>query len=229
MNSGQWHKAEILHSIGCRMVCQLNGHILQTNTPKNTHLRKLFWLMYTIDKDLSLLSGHPPQLTRQYCDINTDTGCDTLLLGMSTMDMRLSLFKGEVCDMLWSSRSRSCTESQTLLNIRHADDQLEEWRASQPEDLRPRLSISAGHPLPWARMDPGRRNTLVHLQLVYHLILSTIHATVRRTGAATADESLPDDLHNVVHSSVDITLEAGRSTLCFLREVIAVLKEDAFQ
>ncbi|EEY20274.1 C6 zinc finger domain-containing protein [Verticillium alfalfae VaMs.102] len=51
---------------------------------------------------------------------------------------------------------------------------------------------------------------------------------LRRSGTAKGDESLPEDLHKVVHSSVDISLEAGRSTLIFLKASVDVLEEGAF-
>jgi hypothetical protein len=69
----------------------------------------------------------------------------------------------------------------------------------------------------------------INLQLEYHYTLTVIHATVRRCGAALIEgEDMPGDLHRVAHSSSDLTLEAGRATIMFLRAPIDRLREEAF-
>ncbi|EGX96052.1 hypothetical protein CCM_00707 [Cordyceps militaris CM01] len=48
---------------------------------------------------------------------------------------------------------------------------------------------------------------------------------VRKCGASNEETALPEDLHSVVHSSVDLSLEAARSTLRFLRFPLRVSLE----
>ncbi|KAF5662031.1 C6 zinc finger domain-containing protein [Fusarium circinatum] len=73
--------------------------------------------------------------------------------------------------------------------------------------------------------------TLPHdwARLEYKYLTTVIHTAVRRCGATyTVDESLPDDLHNVYHSSSDISLEASRTTLQIFKSHIDILQEDMF-
>ncbi|RFN45493.1 hypothetical protein FIE12Z_10255 [Fusarium flagelliforme] len=56
----------------------------------------------------------------------------------------------------------------------------------------------------------------------------SIQDAIRRCGAAYAtDESLPDGLHSVYHSSSDLTLEASRTTLRMFKEE-NLLEQDVF-
>lgn len=69
----------------------------------------------------------------------------------------------------------------------------------------------------------------VYLQLEYLYLMVVVHMTVRRFRAASADISnIAEDRHRLIHSSVDISLEASRSILGYLKSMINVLSEGAF-
>lgn len=207
------------------------------------HARALFWLCYVWDKDISLRSGRPPLLIGDYCDLsppetsgmlamtssNTDSACELLayhLLG----DPYLSKIKEDAYRLLYSTRAFRTSDSQLIQNIRQLDDELERWRLSIPLQTRPRLSIPPSRPLLSHDTSTGQKIRYIDLQLEYHYTLTAIHTPVRRCGGGTSEnERLPDDLHSVVHSSIDISLEASRSTLLFLKEPIDLLEEEALR
>ncbi|SPO07034.1 uncharacterized protein DNG_09728 [Cephalotrichum gorgonifer] len=139
------------------------------------------------------------------------------------------MIKEKTCRLLYSPRALRISDSQLLLNIRQLDHELEQWRRSIPVSIRPRLTIRSDQPLPSPDISTSQIMQHIKLQLDYHYTLTVIHTAVRRCGPTNEDESLPEDLHSVVHSSIDLSLEAGRSTLFFLRAAMDILEEEAFR
>jgi hypothetical protein len=243
------------------MICELNGHSYQTVRRteiehslferRRDHTRKLFWLCYLADKDLALLSGLPPILANEYCDIGTseeylshdiflhvlNEAVDVDDIGTIAWDRvipflpgdpRLGLLKEKIFRLLYSSSALKIIDSELLTRIRHLDDELEGWRLSIPHVLRPKLSIFPNQGLPSTCAFSSYLRS-VQLQLEYHYLLTVIHTPVRRFGAAQdAETSPPEELHSVMHSSIDLSLEASRSTLRLLNEPIAMLKQETF-
>ncbi|RFU78136.1 fungal specific transcription factor [Trichoderma arundinaceum] len=255
--AGQYNSAQALHSTACRMLCELNGHLHQPINHsrfehsllerRRSHTRKLFWLCYMTDKDLSLSSGLPPILANEYCDLagaeeylNHDNflhapneaiedfhaiAWDRVIPFLSG-DTHLGMLKEKIFRLLYSPSALKILDSELLNRIRRLDDDLESWRLSLPVALRPKLSIN--HDLPSTHTFSGYLRS-VQLQLEYHYLLTVIHTPVRRFGAAqNAEASPPEELHSVMHSSIDLSLEASRSTLNLLNEPIAMLKQESF-
>ncbi|KAL7913386.1 hypothetical protein GGI35DRAFT_206739 [Trichoderma velutinum] len=256
---GQYSSTEALHSIACRMICELDGHLQHPMDRvhshfgrRQDHIRKLFWLCYISDKDLALLSGLPPILATEYCDIrvldkqylnhdiflqsssdtadsdNIDTIAWNRAIPFLPGDSHLGVLKERIFRLLYSPSALEIIDSELLTRIRQLDDELESWRLSVASALRPKLSISSGHGVPSATNFLTYLRS-VQLQLEYHYLLTIIHTPVRRFGAAQgAETSPPEDLHSAMHSSIDLSLEASRSTLNLLNEPIAMLKRKVF-
>ncbi|CRK17374.1 hypothetical protein BN1723_002931 [Verticillium longisporum] len=250
-SSGQWRSYSSLNLHACRIVCDLGGHHSRPamyasiddllDEERYHYIRELFWLCYLADKDVSFRSGRPPLLTETYCDLALPKGLEAWdsaenpsihLMMESTFrlpsDPRLGMIKEKTCRLLYSAQAFGMSDSQLLVHIRQLDDELEQWRVSVPAPLRPRLSVPSSRPLLPPHASMSQNAQYINLQLDYHYTLVMIHTSVRRSGTAKEDESLPEDLHKVVHSSVDISLEAGRSTLIFLKASVDVLEEGAF-
>lgn len=206
----------------------------------------IFWLCYTLDKDLSLHTGVPPLLIDEFCDLALPQDClgnriDLLSLTTSvdtdqtdyahTMppfprDVRLGQIKERVCRLLYSPQAFKDFDSQVLLNIRHLDDQIENWRLSIQPPQRPALISSSIINSLGSR---AKDMCYVYLQLEYLYLMVVIHMTVRRFRAASTDISnMAEDRHRLIHSSVDISLEASRSILGCLKAMINTLSEGAF-
>ncbi|KAM5372492.1 hypothetical protein ACJZ2D_007530 [Fusarium nematophilum] len=257
--TGQWENATTLHSITCSLVCGLGGHFYQPMRPydpaisyrerQSRHIRTLFWLCYIFDKDISLRSGLPPLLTEDYCDLtlpenyasrydhlspiqDDDSNAKSTYEGMIPHlpgDLGLSHIKEKACRLLYSPKAFNMADSQLLLHIRQLDDELECWRLSIPLEFRPKLSISPTCPLLSSEVNIPQRMRWTNLQLEYHYVMTAIHTSVRRCGAAYAEAGdLPDDLHQVFHSSSDLSLEASRSTLFLLKSPVCMLEKEVF-
>ncbi|KAF4435111.1 transcriptional regulatory [Fusarium acutatum] len=251
---GQWSAAAELHPYACRAIYDLKGHI--THPPiangfdiavdrRHRHIRNLFWLCYILDKDIAIRYGRPPGLTRDYCDLtlpddwarvyHAPTG--TTQGGMffqddaifSSQDLCLSQIKERICLFLCSLDNSKLSDGAILGQVRQLDGDLETWRSSIPTPYRPKWSLSSEQPLVLPQMSFAQRISCCHLQLEYNYLTTVIHTAVRRCGAVYAvDDKLPEDLHNVYHSSSDISLEASRTTLHVFKSHIGILQEDMF-
>lgn len=255
MFKGYWKGAAYFNSIACRMVCSLRGHIhtspqaeceMTVSDRKTKHTRKLFWLCYMLDKDISLRTGSPPLLIETYCDLTIPASiqCSTNfptrngspeptnsvsgpLASSFPGDTHLSQIKEEVCRQLFSAHALTDNDDQLLFHIRQLDDEIERWRISIPSDVRPALFVSQN-----SFTDPAEGNLplvlrRMSLQLEYHHLVTIIHTAVRRCTPADANE--PEDLHAVVHSSFDLSLEASRSTLSCLKFLLGIIAEQSFR
>ncbi|KAH8660340.1 hypothetical protein BX600DRAFT_56137 [Xylariales sp. PMI_506] len=213
-------------------------------------IRTLFWLCYMSDKDISLRSGHPPLLNEDYCDLTPpddyaiyyrhslegerEAGIGDFLDDWNPIihlpgDPLLGHVKEKAFRLLYSPRAFKITDSELLLRIRHLDDELESWRESIPSSFRPKLSILSTSALLTGGIMSPRMRRCIDLQLEYHYTLTFIHSTVRRCGAASAAAGdVPEDLHSVLHSSTDLSLEASRSTLSLLAASVNSWAGEAF-
>jgi hypothetical protein len=139
-------------------------------------------------------------------------------------DLQLSVLKENICLFLCSLANPNLQDGTILCHMRQLDLDLETWRQSIPLAFRPKLSPSPDKP----QMSSLHKRRRIHLQLEYNCLTTIIHTAIRRCGAAYAtDESLPDGLHSVYHSSSDLTLEASRTTLSMFKEEY-LLEQDVF-
>ncbi len=249
---------QCFHAVACRMICELGGHNycpralfgadVSWSERQDYHIRKLFWLCYMLDKDVSLRCGHPPILTEDHCDLTplhdpmygylpeagSTANIDLLDCREPTWDLprdpTLTRLKEKTCRTLYSPEAFRATDSQLIHRIRQLDEELESWRLSVPSEFRPKLSVPSDIQLPVSSdMAMPMRIRQINLQLEYHNLLTVIHTTVRRCGADTPEaDGIAEDLYGVVHSSIDLALEASRSTLEFLKACIPSIAEEAF-
>ncbi|KID69033.1 Transcription factor, fungi, partial [Metarhizium brunneum ARSEF 3297] len=240
--TGQYDAAGALLPTACRMVCTLDGHMKHPTPSKaapdmrREHIRNLFWTCYIADKDMSLITGQPPLLADEYMDLGDaecsspaqeldeviDSSVACKLLAFATGDRRLGLLKAKVFRVLYSPTALHITDSELLTRIRRLDDELENWRVNTYPLLRPKLGIarsSSGY----GSVQPCLR--AAHLQLEYNYLLTMVHSVVRRFGVAhDPDAGLPEDIHRVMHSSIDLALGAARNTIHAISEPVTVLK-----
>jgi hypothetical protein len=178
-------------------------------------------MCYCYDKDISLRTDEPPLLTSDHCDVT-----ESEEFSNQSRDTNLAKIKENAIRLLCSPRAFKYTESELLAHVRQLDDELEEWRLSVEPPYRPRLSIlsDSSFSLPSA-MSLENRTYFINLQLDYLFTIINIHTLVRKCG--DLEENLPDDLHSVVHSSADLSIEASRSIFRILDTVVDFWKEDS--
>lgn len=245
--TGNLRTANYYSSVAARMVYMLGGHTYpgpmnsfsaspaeQLEYRKKWHLRNLFWLCYTIEKDVALRTGQPQVLSDENCDLTLPPGYVEQLyisLGihhhsrelpdhpMFPVDLRLSIIKSRAYSALYSFRGLQKTDAELLKEIRELDDELERWRMSVPPEWRPTLSFS--HETP----DPNVNMHSVMLRLNYHLCMTMIHQASSRCKSWVQGQG---GMIEGVSSSLALSVEASRSTLLYLESAEHVLVDGVF-
>jgi hypothetical protein len=252
--SGQIALCAVYHSWACRIMFMLGGHLLadpwtmpdepsdrcQSSTAQGKrHLRKLFWLCYIWDKEISLRTGQPPAIADDYCDLTLPGGyvdvqyrdeyafADVTSLDESAVpvlpgDLRLSMMKSKAAAMLYSAQALRKSDATVLRDIRELDEELESWRLSIPPKHRPVLSLRESSV--WSLEDKPKSVRTVVMNFEYHYLMATIHQATSRCRAWTTRESGEIDS---VRSSLALAVEASRSTLISLRYVVHGLLDEA--
>lgn len=216
------------------------------------HLRNLFWICYKLDKDVALRTGQPPLINDDYCNLSLSPpqcscpggNCfETSSPGTNSTDStrppygcrtipepddlrRLDVLKSKACKLLYSADSSQKSDAELLRAIRELDDELESWRASLPPKCAPSLSICTSAAIDVA-LDASLSMLHIELHLQYRFLLVIIHSassrctiTTRRTGVK--------DLGFGVQSSLELSVEASRSTLIYLTAAGHRIASEAF-
>ncbi|KAF4993700.1 hypothetical protein FDECE_13340 [Fusarium decemcellulare] len=232
--SGSLETAVVFHAMACQILVARNAHVLpvdldleQTIDPidqEARQLRTLFWICYIIDKDITLRTGRSPVLNDEYCDLTLPPGyldcrfkAEEETDGLSTVqfmgDIRLSFLKSKTARLLYSADAMAKSDATLLQSIRELDEELENWRLSIPTSYSPTLSISSLQSIP-LHTTVHKAMQHVELSLEYHRMISLIHsASYRCTSLSTSGESQGAF---VLRSSMELCVEASRSTLIYL-------------
>ncbi|OAA77122.1 Transcription factor [Akanthomyces lecanii RCEF 1005] len=240
----------IYHAIACRIVFALGGHTRVSAMRRNReptiqerhdhHVRSMFWLCYIFDKELALRSGQPPIVGDEYCDLTLPEGYhehvyrtrqstyepDELPIPWLISDLRLVQIKSRAAKELFSVAASKKSDAELLLTIRELDEELERWRLSIPTEYAPNLAIRKGAKL-IEHVAQSENMLQIELHLAYHHLLSIIHrASARCAGNQSRETS---ETSSGLQSSVDLSVEASRSTLIFLSLAAHRLDGEAFR
>ncbi|KAK1994113.1 fungal-specific transcription factor domain-containing protein [Colletotrichum falcatum] len=256
MFCGHLQQGSMLHSIACRILFVLGAHLEQgicrdpgqsTNADGDkiwrvrNQLRRIFWLAYKLDKDISLRSGQPPCINDEHCDLTlppvdwwTRSADDRVGASPSFLDeatitsalqpdsLQLTIIKSKICRMLYSISALKKGDAELLRDIRELDDELERWRMSVPSSYRPTLTFPRGK----AVVRNGRlgmEEIILHFE--YHYLMAMIH---RASGRCRCWASGERSGLEGVSSSQALSVQASRSTLHFLRAAIHGVEQVAF-
>ncbi|SPO04638.1 uncharacterized protein DNG_07323 [Cephalotrichum gorgonifer] len=169
--SGDPHHGKLFHSLACRMMFALGGHLDPANLTRCTqpaacamgaesprmkaYLRQLFWIIYSFDKEISLRTRQPPSIDDDYCDLTVpDTSKGQELSGddpdgerplpiAHPANLKLAIIKSKIFKRLYSASAFRKQDAELLRDIREMDDELERWRLSVPAAYRPNLGFSS--------------------------------------------------------------------------------------
>ncbi|TPX14435.1 uncharacterized protein E0L32_005399 [Thyridium curvatum] len=204
-----------------------------------THIRKLFWLCYTFDKDMALRTGLPPCIEDEHCDLTFPPQYLETIHRLQEVpfalqdqvdapwlpgDLRLSIIKSKTYKVLYSANALRKLDADVVKTIRELDEELERWRISLPVLNRPQLFYSQEQAIDLSLPHPQIMHCTL-IQFEYHYLVATIHRAVGRCRAWTDGESCAVD---GLGSSLSLSVEASRTTLFYLRQTIHYLFEDAF-
>ncbi|TDZ30776.1 putative transcriptional regulatory protein [Colletotrichum spinosum] len=252
---GHLHQGAMFHSAACRVLFMLGGHLdtTATCTPNQTpeaddcrewrmknQLRRLFWLSYKLDKEISLRTGQPPSIDDEHCDLSLpqmnwwtqcagDLGGSPSFLDEATVtsalqpdSLQLTIIKSKISRTLYSVAALKKTDAEMLRDIRELDDELEGWRTSVNPSYRPTLTFPRGT----VALRKGRlsmEEIILHFE--YHYLMAMIH---RASGRCRCWANGDGGTLEGVSSSLALSVQASRSTLYFLRAAIHGVEEVAF-
>ncbi|KAJ5123833.1 uncharacterized protein N7515_007658 [Penicillium bovifimosum] len=239
LGSGNMRATNYYAAIAARLIFMLGGNLASNQAfptndrghQKQQQLRNLFWVCYTIDKDLALRTGQPPTITDENCDLTLPPGYldrafadvddeETLWSGpVFPFDLRLSIIKARAHRELYSVSSLRKSDAELLKSIREIDDSLEEWRLSVPPKWRPTVSFSS------ETSDPNMAMHTVMLRLNYHLCMTIIH---QASGRCKSWMQAHGGMMDGVSSSLALSVEASRSSLCYLEAAEHVVVDGVF-
>ncbi|CAL5869887.1 uncharacterized protein PFLUO_LOCUS4119 [Penicillium psychrofluorescens] len=238
--SGNMRAASYYGAIAARLLFMLGGNLTSGRTirpsdersqRKRRHIRNLFWICYTVDKDVALRTGQPPTISDENCDLTLPEGYMERLWHaiddenspydqpVFPFDLRLSIIKSRAHTALYSVSSLQKSDAELLKAIRELDDELEQWRLSVPPEWRPTMSFKFEAPDPTASMHS------VMVRLNYHLCMTIIHQASSRCKAWVNAQS---GIMEGVSSSLALSVEASRSTLSYLEAAEHVLVDGIF-
>lgn len=244
--SGNITSATVTHSMAVQLAFTLEAHTLssslsfendnrETSSRTQNHLRSLFWICYTIDKELSFRTRQPPALCDEYCDLTVSADYLEVLFAelpfgvpserphpcrLFPSDIKLSIIKSRAFKLLYSASAVRGTDAELLMAIRKLDDDLETWRIAIPEELRPDIST---HEISMGQMKLDMRALILRLE--YHRCITVIHQT---TCGGLAFETSPSILGTRIASSNRLAIEASRSSLRYMRIAHQVLDRGSF-
>lgn len=235
--SGNTEAATIFHTIACRLVMMLGAHLepatgdanpgMEESWAMKRYLRRVFWLCYMNDKDISLRVGSPPVIDDDHCNLSLPPGYKDIdefdnfqdRGDLFPGDVRLSIIKSMAIGMLFSVKASQKSDAELLRNIRELDDELERWRMLIPPQYRPTLAPSYR-----VRLDPlASKPKKMHINIIhmeYYSLVAMIHGASGRCQAWTSGES--DNMASV-NSSQAIALQASRATIVNLHAVSHIL------
>ncbi|KAK2015775.1 fungal-specific transcription factor domain-containing protein [Colletotrichum eremochloae] len=257
MFCGHLQQGSMFHAAACRILFMLGAHLEQGTSHAPGHqssktsrdgswrvrnqLRRLFWLSYKLDKDISLRTGQPPSIDDEHCDLtlppadwwtrSTDDGAGaspsfldeaTVTSALQPDSLQLTIIKSKICRTLYSISALKKGDAELLRDIRELDDELESWRMSVPASYRPTLTFPRGK-VAVRNGRLGMEEIILHFE--YHYLMAMIHRASGRCRCWASGES--SGLEGV-SSSQALSVQASRSTLHFFRAAIHGVEQVAF-
>lgn len=214
------------HSIGLHK----RGTGFNLNPIEIEQRKRVFWIAYLMDKDLSLRSGRPPaqddddmNVELPDADPSDNIGNIPLSDGKGKMNLfrvmcEFAIIEGKVYKRLYSTMATKQTDGELLNTIGELDRELDDWKDGIPIDFRPEHEIKASHtPLILH---------VVMLHLAYYNTLTTIHRMSVHRGYWTSRLSNyaiqglnTRPLNPRVFSSAALCTAAARASISLLKYI----------
>ena len=229
----------LLYKVGAHTTSATPHHPLNlTSYDKSVlecHVRDLFWVCYSFDKDICLRIGQPPSINDSDCDLSLppeyaqlqninihrdDLTPDDHVLPLFPWDIRLSIIKSEAYSTLYSTKAYMKSDSEILESIRHLDAALEQWRLSLDSDIRPMLCYTPGN-----IVRKSFNTQEIILRLAYYHCVSIIHQAIDRRNVSAFGSGIGNE---GIKSSSNLSATASRSTFSLLQTTLPSLKGECF-
>lgn len=187
--------------------------------------RNVFWILYFLDKSISLRTGQPSVIVDD--DIGVDLPEEKEMFHISPDGSKrygifrchaiLARLESSIYQELYSIRARNKSELERLKTVGKLDKELQDWKDSLPLGIRPETPIECPRDqfLPVVMMHFTYLNALttIHRASVNHG--SWVNFRSKQTGSGFHDQHL----NPRVYASHSICLSAARSSIELLQRV----------
>ncbi|KAI5804500.1 fungal-specific transcription factor domain-containing protein [Geopyxis carbonaria] len=193
--------------------------------------RRIFWILYLLDKDMALRSGRPPCINDDDCNVelpdeNPADGIGDVPLRKGKGKFNLfrtmacfAVIESKVYMQLYSARAGKQSDGELLNTIGQLDKELEEWKDAVPAEFRP----LAENEMLITEQGPIVMHVVV-LHFAYYNCLTTIHRmsihhgywTSRLSNYAIAGLSARP-LNPRVFSSAALCVSAARASIHLIK------------
>lgn len=206
------------------------GTFFQLDPVEAEQRRRTFWVIYLVDKDISLRSGRPPSIhdddvSVEYPAEEPEDGnglieCkDGSQCNLFLLMIKFSRITGKIYAKLYSASAARQTDTELLTTIGNLDEELEEWRMSVPEEYRPGCELEPKH--------DGIMIPVLVFHFSYYNALTTIHRMSIHHGYWTnrlsdfAIQGLnPGPLNPRVFLSASICVNAARESIHLTKKLL---------
>ncbi|KAI5816729.1 fungal-specific transcription factor domain-containing protein [Pyronema omphalodes] len=205
------------------------GSSFGLNPIETEQRRRIFWILYMLDKDMALRSGRPPCINDDDCNVELPdenpldgVGDVPLQNGKGKFNLfrsmiNFAIIESKVYMQLYSAKASRQSDGELLNTIGDLDKELEEWKEAMPKEFSPDSELS-----PTAQK--AKIMHVVILHFAYYNCLTTIHRmsihhgywTSRLSNYALAGLSARP-LNPRVFSSAALCVSAARSTINLIK------------
>lgn len=143
--------------------------------------KRVFWIAYSLDKDISLQTGQPPTQDDDDMDVELPFKNDSAPTrpgepnnaGFLNSRAKLAMIQGQIYKRLCSVKAAKQSVTERVMAAKELEAMLQKWRTSVPIDIqqeyrRPNLQVPTSDPI----------LHLVILQLAYFNSLATIYRSL---------------------------------------------------
>ncbi|KAI9824149.1 MAG: hypothetical protein M1826_007463 [Phylliscum demangeonii] len=189
--------------------------------------KRVFWIAYLVDKDLSLRSGRPPAQDDDDMNVelpsedppdnigNIPLGDGQGKVNLFRLMCTFAVIESKVYTQLYAVKASRQSDGELLQTIGRLDRELEDWKNGIPIDFRPEYEIKASHtPLILH---------VVTLHFAYYNCLTTIHRMSIHHGywsSRLSDYAIKGlnarPLNPRVYSSAALCVAAARASISLL-------------
>jgi hypothetical protein len=206
------------------------GTFFQLDPIEAEQRKRTFWVIYLVDKDISLRSGRPPSIhdddvSVEYPAEDPEDGnglmaCkDGSSCNLFLLMIKFARITGKIYAKLYSANAAKQTDAELLTTIGSLDEELEDWRMSVPEEYRPGCDVDMTAD---AIMIP-----VLVFHFAYYNALTTVHRMSIHHGYWTnrlsdfAIQGLnPGPLNPRVFLSASICVNAARESINLTKKLL---------
>jgi hypothetical protein len=166
----------IAHNLGLHRQCQYPV----LNAVESAERMRVFWVAYSLDKDISLQTRQPPTQADEDMDIEppSENDCGPAQPGENHHNLfyfrtKLAIIQGQIYRRLLSVKAEKQSASERSMAAEQLEMTLQTWRRSVPIELFCDYSVPALNESP-----SGTSRHPVYLRLLYFKTLAVIHESL---------------------------------------------------